>query len=221
LTLLFGVVSCCCILLLGGFARDLNDASADRARAQRAADAAALAAIAEVGPYGRGAGMHVARRYAELNGAELLSCSCDAAAPGVQVTVAVDGVVARARAVFDARLLGPLAIGAGAEGLHPVLRAAVDQLLHAGRGAIHVTSGLRSTERQAQLWNQALAVHGSAEAADDWVAPPGSSMHERGLAVDLGGDVQLAARLVADMGLPLHRPLPNEPWHFELVGTRS
>jgi hypothetical protein len=45
-------------------------------------------------------------------------------------------------------------------------------------------------------------------------------MHERGLAVDLGGDTGLAARLVADLGLSLYRPLPHEPWHFELVGTR-
>ncbi|MEA2485709.1 MAG: D-alanyl-D-alanine carboxypeptidase, partial [Actinomycetota bacterium] len=59
------------------------------------------------------------------------------------------------------------------------------------------------------------------EAADDWVAPPGGSMHERGLAVDLGGDLQLAVRIVAQLHLPLWRPLMNEPWHFELIGSRG
>jgi hypothetical protein len=46
-------------------------------------------------------------------------------------------------------------------------------------------------------------------------------MHERGLAVDLGGDVEEAAELVRKLGLPLHRPLANEPWHFELAGSRG
>jgi LAS superfamily LD-carboxypeptidase LdcB len=57
--------------------------------------------------------------------------------------------------------------------------------------------------------------------ADDWVARPGSSMHERGLAIDLGGDLDLARSLAATLGLPLVQPLENEPWHFELVGARE
>ena len=44
-------------------------------------------------------------------------------------------------------------------------------------------------------------------------------MHERGVAVDLGGDLQLAASLIARLHLPMWRPLPNEPWHFELAGA--
>ena len=54
----------------------------------------------------------------------------------------------------------------------------------------------------------------------DWVAPPGHSMHERGLAVDLGGDLARAVQLIDELDLPLHRPLANEPWHFELIGSR-
>jgi hypothetical protein len=46
-------------------------------------------------------------------------------------------------------------------------------------------------------------------------------MHELGLAVDLQGDVETAARLVEELGLPLWRPMAYEPWHFELVGSRS
>jgi hypothetical protein len=41
------------------------------------------------------------------------------------------------------------------------------------------------------------------------------------MAVDLGGDLSLAVRLITRMHLPLWRPLPNEPWHFELNGSRG
>jgi hypothetical protein len=46
-------------------------------------------------------------------------------------------------------------------------------------------------------------------------------MHTRGLAVDLGGDLELAVRIIDELDLPLYRPLAHEPWHFELIGSRS
>jgi LAS superfamily LD-carboxypeptidase LdcB len=61
-----------------------------------------------------------------------------------------------------------------------------------------------------------VARYGDPEVADDWVARPGTSAHERGLAVDLGGDIALAVRLVERLDLPLSRPMAHEPWHFEL-----
>jgi hypothetical protein len=70
------------------------------------------------------------------------------------------------------------------------------------------------------LWAEALVKYRDPEVADDWVARPGRSLHEKGLAVDLGGDLELAVSLIARLGLPLHRPLPNEEWHFELTGSR-
>ncbi len=76
-------------------------------------------------------------------------------------------------------------------------------------------------QEQAMLWADALRRYGTAEVADDWVAPPGHSMHERGLAVDLAGDMSLAVRLIDELGLPLWRPMQHEPWHFELLGSRS
>ena len=139
----------------------------------------------------------------------------------MQVSVYLDGAVATARAVLDPSALRPLVASLDGRGLDPRLDRAVERLLIAGRGAIHVVSGWRSPAEQSALWAEALAKHGSPEAADDWVAPPGSSMHERGLAVDLGGDVELAADLMNELGLPLWRPLSNEPWHFELVGSRG
>jgi hypothetical protein len=106
-------------------------------------------------------------------------------------------------------------------GVDPALAQAISVIIEAAHGAVYVESGYRSRAEQEILWADALRRYGSAEAADDWVAPPGHSMHERGLAVDLGGDVELAARLVEQLRLPLYRPLDNEPWHFEVVGSRA
>lgn len=211
LTLLLG-------LALGTGAADVGDAASTRARAQMAADAAALAAVAESSPSGEGRPSEAAADYAERNGARLVKCYCDVGATAMQVLVAVDGVLAEARAVMDPTLLAP-ARTASTNGLHPRLAAAVDRLMNASFGRVSVVSGFRSPESQTRLWEQALREHGSPEAADDWVARPGSSMHEKGLAVDLGGDLAEAVRLIDALDLPLHRPLPHEPWHFELSGT--
>lgn len=217
MTLLLAAPATVLAVLLTIFGMDLASATALRARAQLAADAAALAAVAESGPYGQGLGPEQAERYARLNGARVLECVCQDAATAVQVKVAIEDVIAEARAVFDPTALAPARIVGTVAGLHPTLGAAVQRLTVAARGAVHVISGYRSPAHQRALWSHALERHGSAERADDWVARPGTSMHELGFAVDLGGDVELAARLVADLDLPLHRPLANEPWHFELL----
>ena len=130
-------------------------------------------------------------------------------------------VTARARAVLDPTLLAPAPVGRGLGGMNPRLAAAVGELLAAAHGAVTLTSGVRSPQHQAALWASAVAKYGSAEAAVDWVARPGHSMHERGLAVDLGGDLERAVTLIERLGLPLYRPLSNEPWHFELLGSRK
>jgi D-alanyl-D-alanine carboxypeptidase len=106
-------------------------------------------------------------------------------------------------------------------GMHPTLVASVSQLIEASGGRIWVVSGYRDSAHQYRLWLGALEKYGDPEIADNWVAPPGHSFHERGLAVDLGGDLDLAARLVNELGLPLWRPMSWEPWHFELIGSRG
>lgn len=219
MSLLLGTTALLVVLVFGNFLAGLGRVNLERTRAQTAADAAALAAIAESSFAGSGAHESAAVRFAELNGAELVSCDCPSGAIAVQVEVARDGVTARARAALDPSRMAPLP-GAAGSGLDPRLARALDRLLDAAHGRVRAVSGYRSTQRQTMLWNRALARYGSAEVADDWVAPPGRSMHEAGLAVDLGGDLDLASRIVAELGLPLHRPLPHEPWHFELVGTR-
>lgn len=219
MSLLLGTSALLAVLVFGNFLAAFGRANVERTRAQTAADAAALAAISESSLTGSGAHESAASRFAELNGAELVSCDCPAGAIAVQVEVARDGVTARARAALDPSRMAPLADTAGS-GLDPRLARALDHLLDATQGRVRLVSGYRSTQRQTMLWNRALARYGSAELADDWVAPPGRSMHEAGLAVDLGGDLDLASRTIAELGLPLYRPLPHEPWHFELVGTR-
>ncbi|MGH2694159.1 MAG: D-alanyl-D-alanine carboxypeptidase family protein [Actinomycetota bacterium] len=219
--MLIGALSVVLVLTLAAFSARLVDVSSDRMRAQLAADAAALAAAAEAVPYGSADPRAQALLYARHNGGELVACACEPGATSATVTVRVDGVEARARAVIDPSLLQPLAVAYDSTGLHPSLAAAVERLLMASGGTVRVVSGLRSGERQAQLWEEALRRYGRPEAADDWVAPPGHSMHELGLAVDLGGDLERAVELIRELGLPLHRPLANEPWHFELVGARS
>ncbi len=223
MTLISCGISCLLALLTAGFAVELSHVSSLRSRAQIAADSAALAAVAESSPYGSTLHKSAARDYAHANGAELLECLCEPGATAVQVRVQVEGVIAEARAVLDPEAVGPAPVSTVATstgGLHPSLEKAVRRLVHAAAGRLRVVSGYRSTARQAELWEQALARYGSAEAADDWVARPGASMHERGLAVDLAGDLDLAVEIVGRLNLPLHRPLPNEPWHFELLGSR-
>lgn len=218
------IVVCLSVVLsigLAVFERDLASVSGARMRAQTAADAAALAAAAESGPYGHDTPRDEARRFAAVNDATLVSCLCPAGATAAQVTVAVGHASATARAVLDPTKLMAAATGYDAHGLDPRLSTAVATLLAAGEGRITFVSGYRSLAEQEQLWDAAITKYGDPETADNWVAPPGSSMHERGLAVDLGGDLDLAARLVDQLGLPMWRPLENERWHFELTGSRG
>jgi hypothetical protein len=217
------VISLSLLLSVGAgvFTLDVGRVAWEKARAQTAADAAALAASAESGPYGHGEPELQARTFAWVNGARLIECLCDRGATAMQVKVSVGAISAEARAVLDPSLLRPASAAVDARGLNPQLATAVRKLLDASHGAVRLVSGYRSEVQQTALWDQALVRYGSAAAADDWVAPPGASMHERGLAVDLGGDLQLAASLIARLHLPMWRPLPNEPWHFELVGSRG
>jgi hypothetical protein len=121
-------------------------------------------------------------------------------------------------------------------GLDPEYAASVAQLIQAaeaelGPRALTITSAYRSPEVQAQLWENALARYGSPEAARKWVAPPGRSMHNRGLAVDFANaqgqmlrdansrEAQWIAQNAARFGLDV--PMSWEPWQVELAGARQ
>ena len=225
MSLLF--VTCCLVfsLLCGSIVVAFGGAVQTRARAQTAADAAALAAVFESGPYGSADPESRAREYARRNDARLIDCDCAPGATEMQVEVVLHGFQARARAVIELDKLAPAPASptttVGATGLQPAMRRAVDRLIAASGGRVYLVSGARSTARQTELWKEALDKYGDPEIADDWVARPGTSNHEAGLAVDLGGDIGLAVSLVDELGLPLWRPMSWEPWHFELTSSRG
>lgn len=119
-------------------------------------------------------------------------------------------------------------------GLNPQFAGAVDQMVQAAaRDGVNltITSGYRSPELQATLWENALAKYGDPEIADNWVARPGQSMHNKGLAVDFaaagGGllrdansrEAQWIKQNAPRFGLAV--PLANEPWQVELAGARG
>jgi secretion/DNA translocation related TadE-like protein len=80
-----GVMVLACVLAL--VAADLCIALRDRAHAQTAADAAALAAAQEIALPSGITPAEAAATYANLNGATLISCSCDAGAVEAVVTI--------------------------------------------------------------------------------------------------------------------------------------
>lgn len=84
-------------------------------------------------------------------------------------------------------------------------------------GGVSITSGKRDPEKQKQLWAQALKKYGDPEIADNWVARPGTSKHESGLAADLkfANDAvkKWYQQNAAKYGL--YFPMGNEPWHIQ------
>ena len=181
------------VILLGR----MGSAATSRAGARNAADAAALA--------GAAAGRSAADELARANGAELVSYAEIGNDTEVRVRLGPAEAVGRARRTGD-RGGG----GAGAtKGLAAAMRAALaraEQLL--GR-PVPITSGFRSAEAQAQLYAN--------RAANPYpVAPPGSSMHERGLAVDVPADFVPQLLAVAPRA-GLCQPYPaDDPIHFEV-----
>jgi hypothetical protein len=184
---------------------DLGAAAVARSRARAAADAAALAGAAE--------GRAGAEEVAAANHGSLRSFQAEGIT--VEVVVEVDGAQATARAEG-----GDIAAGAGPPGggdrdhLAPALLAAVrraDALL--GR-PVPIVSGYRSAAEQARLWaNRATNPYP--------VARPGTSAHERGMAIDVPRTfVPTLATVAAAAGLC--QPLPaSDPVHFEPCGARA
>ena len=181
------------VVLLGR----VGGAATARAGARSAADAAALA--------GAAAGRSAAEELARANGAELLSYEEIGADTKVRVRLGIAEATGRAHRSGD-RDGG----GSGTtKGLAAAMRAALaraEQLL--GR-PVPVTSGWRSTDAQAALYAN--------RAANPYpVAPPGSSMHERGLAIDVPADFVPRLLEVAPRA-GLCQPYPaDDPIHFEV-----
>lgn len=98
-------------------------------------------------------------------------------------------------------------------GLAPEFASRLQSLIAASGGKIGIGSGLRSTAEQAALYARYKAGKGPL------AARPGHSKHERGLAADLTGDLDLAAKLAPQFGL--HFPVRGERWHVEMAGGKG
>lgn len=105
------------------------------------------------------------------------------------------------------------------KGLNKDFERALNQLIKDSGGRIKITSGYRDPERQAELFRDAVKKYGSEKAARKWVAPPGKSNHNHGLAADISGDRAWAHKNAAKYGLVF--PMAHEPWHIEPINARA
>jgi D-alanyl-D-alanine carboxypeptidase len=200
------MVALCCVALLALV--PVADALDDRARARTAADAAALAGAAD--------GEQTARQVAAANGADLLEIERSGDEVVVQVRVGDVDAYARARATHRSAAFGTdrsvAGVGGRRAGLAPAMLAALaraDGLL--GR-PVTVVSGLRTRAQQEALWER--------RATNPYpVARPGTSDHERGLAIDVPRqEIDDLLRVAPAAGLC--QPLPvTDPVHFIVCGA--
>lgn len=108
------------------------------------------------------------------------------------------------------------------DGLNDEFSRRMQQFVAASRGRLSIVSAYRSVETQAELWEQALRDHGP-ENANMWVAPPGRSNHNHGMAVDLGYETEDAMQWAHENApkFGLEFPMEWEPWHIEPAGLRD
>jgi len=173
---------------------EVGAAALERQEAQVAADAAALA--------GATAGAAEAEHVAEANGASVTGYR------RVGGVVVVEVRYRRASAVAAAEAAAVPDGPGDRDGLAPIMLAALaraDALLGA---PVPVTSGRRSPAEQQALWD--------ARASNPYrVAPPGTYLHEVGLAVDVPRSV-VPSLLAVAASAGLCQPLPQtDPVHFE------
>jgi secretion/DNA translocation related TadE-like protein len=196
--------------IFAAFSADVVRAVGARARAQTAADAAALAAAQElVVPSDRDP-VEIAEEYATRHGARVVSCGCATEGDEVVVVVELDvtlpllGQTRTVRAAARAVVAAP----PGSEGLQPYFAARLGCLFDYVPG-LWIVSGFRTRSEQAALYEQKPGL----------AAPPGQSNHELGLAADLGypsKTAQLSAHAAAP-GCGLEFPVSYEPWHVQPV----
>lgn len=105
-------------------------------------------------------------------------------------------------------------VGRQGKYLSPSITGRFDRLVAAARRAgvsLQINSSFRTRAEQTELWNR----YGRNPAR---VAPPGSSMHEKGLAIDFAntaGAWSWLKRNAARFGLYNY---PAEPWHYSING---
>ena len=180
----------------------LGSAAVLRARAVAVADAAALAGAVH--------GEDAARAVARANGATVEDY-VRVGRSEAWVRIALD----RAGATARARRGEPPAPTTGSVGeLAPAMRTALEEAARLLGRPVPVSSGYRSPAEQAQLWARRSALPYP-------VAPPGRSLHQRGLAVDVPLSF-LPTLLPVAPAAGLCRPYPKaDPVHFEACPGRG
>ena len=110
--------------------------------------------------------------------------------------------------------------------LDPKFSPALLNFLKASKEAGHdidIFSGFRTFDHQERLFKDAVKKYGSPEAARKWVAPPGKSKHNYGLAADLKYGTEKAKSWAHENAkkFGLHFPMGWEDWQIELIETKS
>jgi len=112
------------------------------------------------------------------------------------------------------------------EGMKPDFASKLSSFLQAAQQAgnpIRINSGYRTPERQAELYEAAVRKYGSEKAARKWVAPPGRSNHNKGLAADLSFSSdkakEWAHQNASKFGLNFR--MAHEAWHIEPKGSHG
>jgi D-alanyl-D-alanine carboxypeptidase len=123
-----------------------------------------------------------------------------------------DGAVPDGATVFDDAIPG---VGNLDPDLLGALRQATTDAASDGVEVL-VDSGWRSPEYQSQLVREAVSEYGSEEEAARWVAPPETSAHVSGDAVDIGPVAATAWLSEHGAEYGLCQIYGNEPWHYEL-----
>jgi D-alanyl-D-alanine carboxypeptidase len=123
-----------------------------------------------------------------------------------------DGAVPGGVRVFDDDIPAVANLDPGL--LHALRQAAMDAATDGIE--IVVNGGWRSPEYQRQLLRNAVAKYGSEKAAARWVAPPATSSHVSGRAVDIGPSRATVWLSKHGAKYGLCRIYRNEPWHYEL-----
>ena len=113
---------------------------------------------------------------------------------------------------------GEKAYSGNLEGVNSALVSAFEQAAAEYKQKTHkdvkVNSGLRTYEEQQKLWD-------NRKNNPNPVARPGTSLHEKGLAIDINS---AQANEMDRMGIlakyGLNRPVPGDPPHIQLMGTK-
>ncbi|HEX6262358.1 MAG TPA: Rv3654c family TadE-like protein [Actinomycetota bacterium] len=187
---------------------DLGAVATGAARAQAAADAAALAAAQELVLPSHESPVEAAERYAALNGARLIRCRCP---PGGEDALVLVERSVRLPFLGGTRTLrraarATVALEGDVAGLEPWFLSRL-ACLRARVPDLWVVSGFRTRAEQTRLHEEKPAL----------AAPPGRSLHELGLAADLGFGSASAGTLAHQQApaCGLVFPLSHEPWHVE------